>query len=57
MKTMQATKEQFGGIVERTMKVKGKYGQVYEYKVYRHVDRRRRTPRKCTVRIDPSGAK
>jgi hypothetical protein len=33
------------------MAVTKKYGQVYQYKVYRHPDGRRRTPRKCTVRI------
>jgi hypothetical protein len=34
------------------MEVRKKYGQVYRYKVYRHPDGRRRTPRKCTVRIE-----
>lgn len=34
------------------MRVNKKYGQVYAYKVYRHPDGRRRTPRKCTVRTD-----
>jgi len=34
------------------MEVKTKYGQLYRYKVFRHPDGRRRTPRKCTVRIE-----
>ena len=34
-----------------TMKVVGKYGQVYQYNVYRHPDGRRRTPKKCTVKV------
>ncbi|MGD0396594.1 MAG: hypothetical protein ABSB26_06760 [Nitrososphaerales archaeon] len=33
------------------MSVTGKYGQVYRYKVYRHPDGRRKTPRQCTVRL------
>jgi hypothetical protein len=33
------------------MAVTKKYGQVYRYEVYRHPDGRRRTPRKCTVRV------
>ena len=33
------------------MKVTGKYGQVYTYEVYRHPDGRRRTPRKCTLKV------
>lgn len=37
------------------MEVVKKYGQVYRYKVYRHPDGRRRTPRKCTVRILSTG--
>ncbi len=32
------------------MRIRGKYGQVYLYQVYRHPDGRRRTPRKCTVK-------
>lgn len=32
-------------------KVKNFYGTTYAYLVYRHPDGRRRTPRKCTVRI------
>lgn len=42
-----------------TMKVEGKYGQVYYYQVYRHSLKAKprdgrnpaRTPQKCTVRI------
>gem|GEM_PF-3603946 len=37
------------------MQVRGKYGQVYTYKVYRHPDGRRRTPRKCTVKAQGAG--
>lgn len=33
------------------MQVTKKYGQRYKYRVYRHPDGRRRTPRKCTVRL------
>ena len=33
------------------MTVTKKYGQVYSYQVYRHPDGRRRTPRKCTIRV------
>jgi hypothetical protein len=33
------------------MKTRNFYGTPYEYMVYRHPDGRRRTPRKCTVRI------
>ena len=32
------------------MKAVGKYGQVYRYRVYRHPDGRRRTPKRCTVK-------
>ncbi|HEV2225694.1 MAG TPA: hypothetical protein VGR56_02685 [Nitrososphaerales archaeon] len=28
-----------------------KYGQVYSYRDYRHSDGRRRTPRRCTVKV------
>jgi hypothetical protein len=34
------------------MPVKGKYGQVYRYLVYRHPDGRRKTPRKHTVKLE-----
>ena len=34
------------------MRIVGKYGAVYEYEVFRHPDGRRRTPKKCTVRIE-----
>ena len=34
------------------MEVTKKYGQVYHYQVFRHPDGRRRTPRKCTVRVE-----
>lgn len=33
------------------MKVVGKYGRVYEYLVFRHPDGRRRTPKKCTWKV------
>jgi hypothetical protein len=33
------------------MEVRKKYDRVYRYKVYRHPDGRRRTPRKCTWKI------
>ena len=36
------------------MSVTKKYGQVYHYKVYRHPDRRRRSPRRCTVKVEES---
>ena len=37
------------------MKVAKKYGQVYEYLVYRHPDGRRHTPKKCTVKVQEAG--
>ena len=36
------------------MQVAKKYGQVYAYRVYRHPDGRRRTPRKRTVKVTDS---
>lgn len=35
-----------------TMKVTGKGGGVYRYRVYRHPDGRRKTPRKHTVKVE-----
>jgi hypothetical protein len=34
------------------MSVTKKYGQVYHYNVYRHPDRRRRSPKRCTAKVE-----